>query len=160
MDSTSAARAQDILEIGMVEDIVALGRAFRPPAPELPSGSVPPLQLLWAVFFNPLHVWRRQHFEDPVVVERTILGARLVVSDPALIKWILVDNAQNYVRDSLQRRLLYRVTGAWCVFGRRLRLAVPAKNSGATLFCQGCGCLSSRDDCRRRRCDQSFSKLR
>jgi cytochrome P450 len=111
MDSTSAARAQDILEIGMVEDIVALGRAFRPPAPELPSGSVPPLQLLWAVFFNPLHVWRRQHFEDPVVVERTILGARLVVSDTALIKWILVDNAQNYVRDSLQRRLLYRVTG-------------------------------------------------
>ena len=95
----------------MSEDTVATGLLFRPPAPELPSGPVPLLKLLWAVFFNPLYVWRRQHFEDPVVVEQTILGARLVVSDPALIKWILVDNAQNYVRDGLQQRLLYRMTG-------------------------------------------------
>ena len=46
-----------------------------------------------------------------MVVERTVLGTRVVVSDPALIKWILVDNAQNYVRDSLQQRVLHRVTG-------------------------------------------------
>lgn len=68
-------------------------------------------RLLWAVFFNPLHVWHRKHFEDPVVVEPSVLGTRLIVNDPAMIKWILVDNAPNYVRDSLQQRLLYRVTG-------------------------------------------------
>lgn len=95
----------------MSEDSITMSCAFRPPAPALPSGPVPPLKLLWAVFFNPLYIWRRQHFEDSVVVERTILGTRLVVSDPALIKGILVDNAPNYVRDSLQQRLLYRVTG-------------------------------------------------
>jgi cytochrome P450 len=33
------------------------------------------------------------------------------VSDPALIKWILVDNAANYVRDSMQQRILLRMTG-------------------------------------------------
>jgi len=101
----------NIQENSMSEDTVATDRAFRPPAPELPPGPVPLLKLLWAVFFNPLYVWRRQHFEDPMVVDRTVLGTRLVVSDPALIKWILVDNAQNYVRDSLQQRVLHRVTG-------------------------------------------------
>jgi cytochrome P450 len=95
----------------MVEDTVAMDSKFRPPAPIPPSSPVSPLKLLWAVLFNPLHVWHRQHFEEAVVVERTFLGARLVVSDPVLIKWILVDNAKNYVRDSLQQRLLYRVTG-------------------------------------------------
>lgn len=95
----------------MVEVTAAMSSTFRPPAPEPPSSPVPTLQLLWAIFFNPLYVWRRLHFEDLVVVERTVLGTRLVVSDPALIKWILVDNAQNYVRDSLQQRLLYRMTG-------------------------------------------------
>ncbi|MBI5109216.1 MAG: cytochrome P450 [Rhodocyclales bacterium] len=95
----------------MVEDTAAMFSTFRPPAPQPPSSPVPLLHLLWAVFFNPLYVWHRLHFEDPVVVERTILGTRLVVSDPALIKWILVDNAKNYVRDSLQQRLLHRMTG-------------------------------------------------
>lgn len=85
--------------------------AYRPPMPVLASGRVPALSLLWAVLFNPLQVWRQQHFEETLVVERTPLGKRLVISDPDLIRWILVDNARNYVRDSLQQRLLHRVTG-------------------------------------------------
>lgn len=85
--------------------------SFRPPAPEPPTAPLPIFRLAWAVFFNPLHVWRRQHFEDLMVIERTVFGTRLVISDPLLIKRILVDNANNYVRDNLQRRLLYRVTG-------------------------------------------------
>lgn len=67
--------------------------------------------MLWAVFFNPLHVWHRQHFEDLMVIEPSVLGTRLVINDPAMVKWILVDNAQNYIRDSLQQRILYRITG-------------------------------------------------
>jgi cytochrome P450 len=69
------------------------------------------MHLLGAVFFNPLNLWRREHFEAPVVVERTMLGPRLVVSVPLLIKQILIDNASNYVRDSLQQRILLRMTG-------------------------------------------------
>lgn len=86
-------------------------RAFRPPAPQLPSGPLSLLQVIRAVLFNPLNLWRREHFEEPVVVERSILGTRVVVSDPALIKWILVDNAANYVRDGVQQRVLLRMTG-------------------------------------------------
>ena len=95
----------------MVDHAFEIYRSFRPPAPQPSSDSLPPLQLLKAVFFNPLNLWLREHFEKPVVVARTLLGTRLVVSDPALIKWILVDNADNYVRDSLQQRVLYRMTG-------------------------------------------------
>lgn len=95
----------------MLDEEVAEPSSFRPPAPDLPSRPLSIIRLIWAVFFNPLHVWRRQHFEDLIVVERTLLGTRLVVSDPLLIKRILVDNAHNHVHDSLQQRLLYRVTG-------------------------------------------------
>lgn len=95
----------------MPDEAHTVTSVFRPPAPEPPSTALPILCLAWAVFFNPLHLWRRQHFEDLMVIERTVLGTRLVVSDPLLIKRILVDNAHNYVRDSLQQRLLYRVTG-------------------------------------------------
>ena len=95
----------------MVDDANENFRTFRPPAPLPSSGPLPPFKLLSAVLFNPLNLWRHEHFEEPVVVERTTLGTRLVVSDPALIKWILVDNAANYVRDSMQQRIVLRMTG-------------------------------------------------
>jgi cytochrome P450 len=95
----------------MVEDTFETCRSIRPPAPQPSSGPLPPHKLLQAVLFNPLNLWRREHFEAPVVVESTMLGPRLVVSDPALIKWILVDNAANYVRDGLQQRVVLRMTG-------------------------------------------------
>ena len=111
MDSVDVELSPDTKEEIMADVATAIPRMFRPPAPQAPVGPLSPLRLLRAIFFNPLHVWSRQHFEDLVVVERTMLGARLLISDPALIKLILVDNADRYVRDSLQQRLLYRVTG-------------------------------------------------
>lgn len=70
-----------------------------------------PLQLLRAVLANPIELWAEHHFSEPIVVERTPLGTRLVVSEPAAIRHILVDNAANYGRDTLQQRILERVTG-------------------------------------------------
>jgi cytochrome P450 len=87
------------------------GRTMRPPAPSYAPGPIPLHRLLRAVLFNPLQIWSREHFEEPLVVSRTPLGTRLVVSDPEAIKWILVDNSSNYVRDSLQQRILLRTTG-------------------------------------------------
>ena len=60
---------------------------------------------------NPVEIWSREHFEQPIVVNATALGHRIIVSDPEGIKRVLVDNASNYVRDELQRRLLLRTTG-------------------------------------------------
>jgi hypothetical protein len=96
----------------MVTDTTKLGsRTMRPPAPSYVPGPIPLHRLLRAVLFNPLQIWSREHFEEPLVVSRTPLGTRVVVSDPEAIKWILVDNSSNYVRDSLQQRILLRTTG-------------------------------------------------
>lgn len=84
---------------------------LRPPAPAPGSSPLRPGQLLRAVLFNPIDIWNSQHFTESVVVSRTPLGTRVVVSDPAAVKWILADNAANYVRDSLQRRVVLRTTG-------------------------------------------------
>lgn len=86
-------------------------RMMRPPAPDYRPGPLPLHRLLRAVLFNPLQIWSREHFEQPLVVARTALGTRVVVSDPEAIKRILVDNAANYVRDTLQQRILVRTTG-------------------------------------------------
>lgn len=95
----------------MADNTSEIRSTFRPPAPQPSTGPLSPMHLLGAIFFNPLNLWRRQHFEELLVVERTMLGPRLVVSDPLLIKQILIDNATNYVRDSLQQRILLRMTG-------------------------------------------------
>jgi len=96
----------------MATDIARIGsRTMRPPAPSYVSGPIPLHRLLHAVLFNPLQIWSREHFEEPLVVARTPLGTRVVVSDPEAIKWILVENSANYVRDTLQQRIILRTTG-------------------------------------------------
>ena len=82
-----------------------------PQAPTPAAGPLPLYRLLHAVLFNSINMWSDEHFNEPVVVSRTLLGARIVVNDPAAIKWILSDNAANYGRDSLQRRIVLRTTG-------------------------------------------------
>jgi cytochrome P450 len=79
-----------------------------PPVPEHPRAGV---RLLASLLSNPVEIWSKEHFEQPIVVNATALGHRIVVSDPAAIKRVLVDNASNYVRDKLQRRILLRTTG-------------------------------------------------
>lgn len=81
------------------------------PAPSDLPGPLPLFRLLRAILSNPLDMWSREHFETPVVVTRTVLGSRVVVSDPGAIRRILIDNAANYVRDDIQQRILRRTTG-------------------------------------------------
>lgn len=83
-------------------------RVAAPPVPEHPPTG---LRLLTALLSNPVEIWSREHFEQPIVVNTTAFGHRIVVSDPAAIRRVLVDNAHNYVRDDLQRRILLRTTG-------------------------------------------------
>lgn len=78
----------------------------RPPAPtplDRPLGTLP---FLMALRKNPLATWTRAHFEEPILFGRGLLGELCVVSDPAGIRHVLVDNAANYIKDDLQRRLL------------------------------------------------------
>jgi cytochrome P450 len=82
------------------------GALFRPPAPS-PLRRPPDLfDFLRSARSNPLNSWTEEHFRAPVVVGEGVLGHVMVLSDPAAIRYVLVDNAANYRKDDLQRRVL------------------------------------------------------
>ena len=79
---------------------------FRPPAPT-PLERPPDLfAFLKGARTNPLTTWTREHFERPILAAQGVLGRVTVLSDPAAIRHVLVDNAGNYRKDDLQRRVL------------------------------------------------------
>jgi cytochrome P450 len=84
----------------------ATDSVFRPPAP-VPRRTAPDLfDFLAALRSNPLTTWTEDHFEHPILAGEGALGRVTVVHDPAAIRHILVDNAANYRKDDLQRRVL------------------------------------------------------
>src|SRR5689334_22454182 len=84
---------------------------FRPPAPLPRKGKMPPLQMARALWRNPIEAWTEQHFEQPVVATRLPFADIVVVSDPAAIRRVLVDNSDNYGKDRFQKRMLAVLSG-------------------------------------------------
>ena len=81
-------------------------RLFVPPAPR-PLDRPPDLfGFLHSARTNPLTSWTREHFEQPILAAQGVLGRVTVLSDPAAIRHVLVENAANYRKDDLQRRVL------------------------------------------------------
>ena len=62
--------------------------------------------MVYTLWRNPLEIWTRAHFEQPIVFGRTALGLRAVINEPAAVKRVLLDNAANYRKDALQLRVL------------------------------------------------------
>lgn len=81
-------------------------REFRPPAPVPHARPLGPLALLRTLKDNPIECWTRAHFEEPIVVGGFPFGRVAVVSEPAAIRKVLVENAANYRKSALQRRIL------------------------------------------------------
>ncbi len=81
-------------------------RAYRPPAPIPHTERLGAFALLRQLRSNPAAAWGVWHFEEPFVQARTVLGDTVVISDPAMIRHVLVDNVANYPKDDLQRRVL------------------------------------------------------
>jgi cytochrome P450 len=65
-----------------------------------------PLALLRVLMSNPLEAWTKAHFEKPIVMGGLSVGRVALVSDPAAIRRVLMDNNQNYHKDWLQQRVL------------------------------------------------------
>jgi len=84
----------------------AVGSSRVAPAPRPKARPLRGLGLLRALRTNPISAWTERHYEEAVVLRHTILGPICVISDPAAIKHVLVDNAQNYRKGVLQRRVL------------------------------------------------------
>jgi cytochrome P450 len=79
---------------------------YVPPAPKpqpKPLGSV---ALIRTLRRNPLECWAAQHFERPVVTGGLPFGQVLLVHEPGAIRRVLLENASNYQKDRLQRRVL------------------------------------------------------
>ncbi|MGO9004420.1 MAG: cytochrome P450 [Beijerinckiaceae bacterium] len=83
-----------------------LSRSWRPPAPVPRSVPLGPIATLYVLRRNPIETWTQAHFEAPIVMGRSVLGNAAVVSAPAGIRRVLVDNVANYRKDALQKRVL------------------------------------------------------
>ncbi|GJE29741.1 cytochrome P450 [Methylobacterium organophilum] len=98
----------------MPETVLAGARGDGPPAAPLFRPRVPPpltrplglFAFLKAVRANPVATWTQAHFREPVVAAEGAMGRLTVVSDPALVRYLFVENAKNYRKDDLQRRVL------------------------------------------------------
>jgi len=83
-----------------------LERRFCPPAPT-PLPSRPGLlELLARLRRNPLECWSADFFQEPIAKVRLPLTQAFLVHDPDAIKRVLMDNAANYRKDTIQRRIL------------------------------------------------------
>ncbi len=79
---------------------------FRPPAPEPRARRAGPLALIRALWNSPIEAWTQAHFEELIVTHRLPFGNAVIVSDPAGVEHVLLRNAANYRKDTLQRRII------------------------------------------------------
>jgi cytochrome P450 len=78
----------------------------RPPAPEPLNARPGPLQTLRILRTNPIEGLLEEHFEQPFTIARTVVGTIAFVNEPNAIRHVLIDNAANYQRDRIQRKML------------------------------------------------------
>src|ERR1700735_4709786 len=74
--------------------------------PPRPAARTPALQLLLRARSNWIESFGEDAFEEFVIERRLLWRRNLVVSDPAAIRHVLLDNAANYTKTSVARRLL------------------------------------------------------
>jgi len=79
---------------------------FHPPAPTPHDGPIGVFRTILALRRNTIEIWSKAHYEKPILVGRTIMGERAVVSEPAAVRRVFLDNVANYRKDALQLRVL------------------------------------------------------
>ena len=80
--------------------------AYHPPAPRPQPRPLGPIGLIRTLRRNPLECWAAAHFDQPIVTGGLPIGHVLLVHAPGAIRRVLLDNAANYRKDRLQRRVL------------------------------------------------------
>lgn len=84
----------------------AAASTFRPWTPPRRTRKMSLPQFLWQSWRDPLQIWAEFHFKELYIDGASPLGRTLVVSDPAGVRHVLTDNAANYEKGDLQRRVL------------------------------------------------------
>ncbi|WP_174243169.1 cytochrome P450 [Beijerinckia sp. L45] len=90
----------------MTIDTMYRAAPILPPAPTPRASQLGPFDFLRTLRRNPIETWTEAHFERPILSGRGLLGIGAVVSEPRAIRRVLLDNAANYRKDALQKRVL------------------------------------------------------
>jgi len=94
-----------------VETLPLNGSSRRPPAPHPRGRPLGPFSLYRALRVNAITAWRAEAYEEPYIADRNMLGGYLLINDPDLIRYVLVENAANYPKDALQLEKLTPAVG-------------------------------------------------
>ncbi|ACP27139.1 cytochrome P450 family protein [Sinorhizobium fredii NGR234] len=79
---------------------------FEPPAP-VPRTHIPSrIEIIRTVLRNPLELWGEPSYTLPWIETKFINQRTLIVNDPGLIRYILVENASNYEMSNVRRLIL------------------------------------------------------
>lgn len=79
---------------------------YCPPAPHPPPNRPGFIELLVRLKRNPLECWSADFFREPLARLRLPFTDAFLVHHPQAIKRVLMDNAKNYRKDAIQRRIL------------------------------------------------------
>ena len=83
-----------------------ISRTFEPPAPIPRKQELSKLNVLRTVLRNPLELWSEQSYTLPWIETRFVNQQTLIVNDPGLIRYILVENVANYEMSEVRRLVL------------------------------------------------------
>ncbi len=84
---------------------------FTPPRPTPPAEPLSFFAFLRALRGNGLNMWPQAAYEQNIVRRSLLGGSSLLISAPAAIRHILVDNSENYRRTHASIRILRPITG-------------------------------------------------
>jgi cytochrome P450 len=76
-----------------------------------PEGELSPLRLLRTLTVNPMATWPKAIYEEPLVRARFLRTDVLFVTDPDLIKRVLLDDVDSFARSDATRRALGPAVG-------------------------------------------------
>ncbi|KQQ25022.1 cytochrome P450 [Methylobacterium sp. Leaf123] len=82
-----------------------------PPVPVPPEKDLPTLRFIAAMRVNGIDCWPASAYEAPLRRRRLLGRTRFTVSDPDLVRRVLVDNATNYTRTPMTIRMLRPMLG-------------------------------------------------
>jgi hypothetical protein len=80
-----------------------------PPAlamPCRPEGRLTLRQFLRLVRDNTLATYSTEALEEDIIAHRLLWRRRFIINEPAAVRHVLLDNAANYIKSELSRRLL------------------------------------------------------
>src|ERR1039458_9930597 len=75
-------------------------------APRRPEGRLTFWQFLRAVRENTLTIYAPEDFSEDIIAQRLLWRRRFIINEPGAVRHVLLDNAGNYVKSELSRRLL------------------------------------------------------